>query len=113
MKGAPERILERCSKIVNEGKEIALTDAWRLDFQKAYMELGGLGERVLGRHKAYLGHTDFQDQGQSQPQISVTCCEKVILYISTKCWGPWRACIRYLETKFSQHIICHLITVVL
>merc|ERR1712128_384488 len=48
MKGAPERILERCSTIVVEGKEYPLNDEWKNSFETAYMELGGLGERVLG-----------------------------------------------------------------
>jgi len=48
MKGAPERILERCSTIVVEGKEYPLNDEWKNAFETAYMELGGLGERVLG-----------------------------------------------------------------
>jgi sodium/potassium-transporting ATPase subunit alpha len=48
MKGAPERILARCSTIVLNGEEIELTDEWKDNFNNAYMELGGLGERVLG-----------------------------------------------------------------
>jgi len=48
MKGAPERILERCSTIIVDGEERPLTDEWKDAFNSAYMELGGLGERVLG-----------------------------------------------------------------
>ena len=48
MKGAPERILERCSTIHVNGKDIPLTDEWKQKFETAYMDLGGLGERVLG-----------------------------------------------------------------
>merc|ERR1712123_105239 len=48
MKGAPERILERCSTIVIDGREMPLNDEWKASFETAYMELGGLGERVLG-----------------------------------------------------------------
>lgn len=48
MKGAPERILERCSTIFIDGQEIQMNDYWRAQFQNAYMELGSLGERVLG-----------------------------------------------------------------
>jgi len=48
MKGAPERILDRCSTILINGKEIPLCDEWKENFNNAYMELGGLGERVLG-----------------------------------------------------------------
>lgn len=48
MKGAPERILERCSSIVIDGKEMPMTEEWKDAFNQSYMELGGLGERVLG-----------------------------------------------------------------
>uniref|UniRef100_A0A8B9LY14 Sodium/potassium-transporting ATPase subunit alpha n=2 Tax=Astyanax mexicanus TaxID=7994 RepID=A0A8B9LY14_ASTMX len=48
MKGAPERILDRCSTIMFQGKEQPLDDEMRDAFQNAYLELGGLGERVLG-----------------------------------------------------------------
>ncbi|KAI4885454.1 hypothetical protein NFI96_014402 [Prochilodus magdalenae] len=48
MKGAPERILDRCSTIMINGEELSLDDDWKDAFQGAYMDLGGLGERVLG-----------------------------------------------------------------
>ncbi|CAF0758859.1 unnamed protein product [Brachionus calyciflorus] len=48
MKGAPERILERCSSIYMDGSDLELTDYWKAQFNDAYMELGGYGERVLG-----------------------------------------------------------------
>merc|ERR1712158_313631 len=48
MKGVPERILERCSTIVIDGTERPLTQDWKNAFETAYMQLGGLGERVLG-----------------------------------------------------------------
>merc|ERR1712209_123109 len=48
MKGAPERILQRCSTIVIDGTERPLTQDWKNAFETAYMQLGGLGERVLG-----------------------------------------------------------------
>merc|ERR1712076_249429 len=48
MKVAPERILDRCSTIVVNGVEHQMTAEWKEKFETAYMELGGLGERVLG-----------------------------------------------------------------
>merc|ERR1711868_150985 len=48
MKGAPERIVDRCSTTIVDGRELPLTEEWRNAFEAAYMELGGLGERVLG-----------------------------------------------------------------
>lgn len=67
MKGAPEKILEKCSTIMVNGQEQALDRSMANAFHTAYMELGGLGERVLGellvaesyvspiRHKALIG----------------------------------------------------------
>jgi len=48
MKGAPERILDRCSTILINGEDKKLDDEMKDAFNQAYMELGGLGERVLG-----------------------------------------------------------------
>ncbi|KAM3613554.1 uncharacterized protein V6R79_001321 [Siganus canaliculatus] len=48
MKGAPERILDRCTTILLQGKEQPMDEEMKEAFQNAYMELGGLGERVLG-----------------------------------------------------------------
>merc|ERR1712038_2064138 len=48
MKGAPERILERCTTITVNDKDTQMTEDWKTKFNTAYMELGGLGERVLG-----------------------------------------------------------------
>jgi len=59
MKGAPERILDRCSTILIDGKELPLDDEWKEAFNCAYMELGGLGERVLGFCDMVLDENDF------------------------------------------------------
>ena len=48
MKGAPERILARCSTIIINGVEERMNEKWEDAFNMAYLELGGLGERVLG-----------------------------------------------------------------
>ena len=48
MKGAPEIVMKRCSSILIDGEEKEITEEWRNAFENAYMELGGLGERVLG-----------------------------------------------------------------
>ncbi|GFG38088.1 hypothetical protein Cfor_10924, partial [Coptotermes formosanus] len=48
MKGAPERILDKCSTIFIGGKEKVLDEEMKEAFNNAYLELGGLGERVLG-----------------------------------------------------------------
>lgn len=59
MKGAPERILERCSTIYLNGNERVLDQRWKERFNKAYMTLGGLGERVLGFCDLRLPLEDF------------------------------------------------------
>lgn len=48
MKGAPERILGRCSTFLLNGQSVVMTQQLRDDFEKAYLDLGGMGERVLG-----------------------------------------------------------------
>lgn len=48
MKGAPERILDRCSTILLDGEEKELDEKMKEAFNQAYLDLGGLGERVLG-----------------------------------------------------------------
>merc|ERR1739844_501078 len=48
MKGAPERILERCSTIHVKGQDLPMDQQWKDRFNAAYMNLGGMGERVLG-----------------------------------------------------------------
>uniref|UniRef100_UPI00295314E4 sodium/potassium-transporting ATPase subunit alpha-4 n=1 Tax=Panthera onca TaxID=9690 RepID=UPI00295314E4 len=48
MKGAPERILEFCSTYLLNGDEYPIDEKMKSKFQDAYLELGGLGERVLG-----------------------------------------------------------------
>lgn len=59
MKGAPERILDRCSTIFMNDKEVPLDDKLKDSFQQAYMDLGGLGERVLGFCHYYLPEDKF------------------------------------------------------
>lgn len=48
MKGAPERILERCSTILLNGEEKELDETMKEEFNNAYIRLGGYGERVMG-----------------------------------------------------------------
>ena len=59
MKGAPERILERCSTIVVDGVERPMNQEWKDAFNEAYMELGGMGERVLGFCDLMLPSEDY------------------------------------------------------
>merc|ERR1719420_1530856 len=59
MKGAPERILDRCSTILMDGEEKKLDSDMKDAFNQAYLELGGLGERVLGFCDFYLDKDQF------------------------------------------------------
>ncbi|CAD5120356.1 DgyrCDS8929 [Dimorphilus gyrociliatus] len=59
MKGAPERILDRCTSILVHNEEKPLSDEWREAFNQAYLELGGLGERVLGFCDYFLPGDQF------------------------------------------------------
>jgi len=59
MKGAPERILDRCSTIMVKGVEEAMSQEWKDKFNNAYNELGGLGERALGFCDFALPKADF------------------------------------------------------
>uniref|UniRef100_A0A3Q4GKJ1 Sodium/potassium-transporting ATPase subunit alpha n=1 Tax=Neolamprologus brichardi TaxID=32507 RepID=A0A3Q4GKJ1_NEOBR len=61
MKGAPERILDRCSTIVIQGKEQPLDAQLKDSFNRAYLELGGLGERVLGFCHCHLPDDQFPE----------------------------------------------------
>uniref|UniRef100_A0A8C4KUJ3 Sodium/potassium-transporting ATPase subunit alpha n=1 Tax=Equus asinus TaxID=9793 RepID=A0A8C4KUJ3_EQUAS len=61
MKGAPERVLEKCSTIMVNGQEQPLDDSTAEAFHTAYMELGGLGERVLGFCHLYLPADKFPE----------------------------------------------------
>jgi len=59
MKGAPERILDRCSTILINGEEKPLDKEQTDAYNQAYDELGGLGERVLGFCHFYLPADQF------------------------------------------------------
>merc|ERR1711931_540364 len=59
MKGAPERILDRCSTILLNGEEKPLDKEQHDAYNQAYDELGGLGERVLGFCHYYLPADQF------------------------------------------------------
>ena len=49
----------RCSTIILNGKEVHMSEELKENFNNAYMELGGLGERVLGFCDYELSTTEF------------------------------------------------------
>jgi len=74
MKGAPERILERCSTIYINGEDLPLNDDWNQRFQAAYETLGGLGERVLGfcdKHASYAPDYVFDADAENFPMTGL------------------------------------------
>lgn len=87
MKGAPERILDRCSSILLHGKEQPLDDELKDAFQNAYLELGGLGERVLGMQvTAYGSGAQLCHRQPQQLPVSVSSGHS-----SRSSWGPLAA----------------------
>ena len=48
MKGAPERIIERCSTIMMDDQQMPMTEEHKKSFNEAYVNMGDHGERVLG-----------------------------------------------------------------
>lgn len=59
LKGAPEIVFEKCSRILVQGKEVKIDDHWRNAFQRAYEALGSMGERVLGFAELYLDERSY------------------------------------------------------
>mmetsp|Transcript_503 Transcript_503/g.1740 ORF Transcript_503/g.1740 Transcript_503/m.1740 type:complete len:1169 (+) Transcript_503:286-3792(+) len=57
MKGAAERVFARSTSFLENGEAVPVTPQHKEAFEKAYEDLGGLGERVLGF--AYKELTDF------------------------------------------------------
>lgn len=59
MKGAPEKIIERCSTILINNEVVPMDSHWTSEFNRAYLELGGIGERVLGFCDYRLDENEF------------------------------------------------------
>jgi len=59
MKGAPERIIDRCCTIMIDGEDVPLTSEMIASYQAAYDDLGRLGERVLGFADFFLPKENF------------------------------------------------------
>ncbi|XP_054043748.1 LOW QUALITY PROTEIN: potassium-transporting ATPase alpha chain 1, partial [Rissa tridactyla] len=76
LKGAPERVLERCSTVLLKGQELALDAQWREAFEGAYADLGGRGERVLGFCARWLpaGTVAAGTDPEALPEVAVGLC---------------------------------------
>jgi sodium/potassium-transporting ATPase subunit alpha len=98
MKGAPERILVRCSKILIGGQEVDFSPDLRAEVQKANEDFGKLGERVLAfaRYRLDAGKYD-----RSRYPFDVKTWKE---------WGmdPKRAASDYasVEGSFPMHDLC-------
>ena len=77
MKGAPEIILERCSKWMNRGKTQDIDDEFKEQFQLAYETFGGFGERVLG-----FAHLEL-DEKEYPPDMDTKYNQKVSAHNNT------------------------------
>jgi magnesium-transporting ATPase (P-type) len=62
MKGAPEKILKRCSKILINNAEVDFTDELRKEIADAQASFGDLGERVLAFARKSLPASKFDKQ---------------------------------------------------
>merc|ERR1719247_388624 len=74
MKGAPERILVRCSKILIGGQEVEFTQELRDEVTKANSDFGKLGERVLAFARYRLDAGKYSKSGYA---------------FDTKTWKEW------------------------
>ncbi|XP_076455702.1 sodium/potassium-transporting ATPase subunit alpha-3-like [Babylonia areolata] len=75
MKGAPERILDRCTTYCYKGETVNIDSNFTRAYDTAYNKLGGMGERVLGFCDFFLPVEEFP-QGfsfdQENPNFPLT-----------------------------------------
>jgi magnesium-transporting ATPase (P-type) len=67
MKGAPERILNRCTKILIDGQEIEFNEDIRKEVNDANTQFGKLGERVLAFARMELDPKIFNKDDPEYP----------------------------------------------
>jgi len=70
LKGAPERVLRMCTKIMIQGEEVPLTPEWEQRYTEAYESLGGLGERVLGFAFKNMPEYPLDFEFKSKPEVN-------------------------------------------
>ena len=64
LKGAPERVWNRCSHILHKGNIEVMDDKRRSELEKVNLTFGKLGERVLGFAKYHLPSHEFPEDYQ-------------------------------------------------
>jgi sodium/potassium-transporting ATPase subunit alpha len=73
LKGAPERVLYKCKKImVDEGEEIVMDEEWQKKYNEAYESLGAMGERVLGFAYREMKELSLDYQFTNKPEPNFT-----------------------------------------
>lgn len=73
MKGAPERVWMKCKSVLVNGELKPIDDAMQQQYDQAYKQLGGMGERVLGfayREMAEF-EQDFEFSNRPNPNFPV------------------------------------------
>ena len=60
-KGAPEKLLELCTTILVDGKQVPLTDAHKEQFWEAYEKLSSNGHRILAFAQYMLPGVKYPD----------------------------------------------------
>jgi len=98
MKGAPERILSRCSRILVEGEEVEFTTELRDEVNKANSDFGKLGERVLAFARYRLPNDKYK-KGEYKFDVK-----------NWKTWGADQK-LKYedymnVEGSFPMHDLC-------
>ncbi|KAF0989681.1 hypothetical protein HZS_7469 [Henneguya salminicola] len=77
MKGAPERIINKCTKIMINNQILNINEQWTLEFEKSYKTLGEMGERVLGLCYRLLTKEEylkmFPDKFTTQAMDAAAC----------------------------------------
>ena len=61
LKGAPERVIARCDKILIDGKEVPLDETLKKEVNQANTDFGNMGERVLAFAQFDLDPTKYND----------------------------------------------------
>lgn len=82
MKGAPERILDRCTHYLHNGEEKPIDDDFKAEYQAAYERFGFMGERVLGfAYKAFHGRDPsiYKRDENSYPTQGLVFCGLISL----------------------------------
>ncbi|KAI0081422.1 aminophospholipid-transporting P-type ATPase [Panus rudis PR-1116 ss-1] len=59
IKGAPERVLAKCSTYLKDGKEVPITDDFRKAYDKAYDYMASRGHRVIANAQKLLPSPDY------------------------------------------------------